>query len=169
MTEKEQQPAMFRVLMPIDGLEDGTRTATYISRLLAAPHRTDIAVLHVIHRAPSMPAAPVRTGAGQLDIADPWEFPSAAEATQQWTVEGRAEAETILDRAKTFLERQGFRVSTHAAWGDPADRIVEVANSGEFDLVAVGSRGAGRVRGILVGSVSDRVVHRSSIPVVVVR
>ena len=49
----------------------------------------------------------------------------------------------------------------------PAEAIVAVAEARKADEIAVGSRGHGRVRAAL-GSVSQDVIHRASVPVVVV-
>lgn len=50
---------------------------------------------------------------------------------------------------------------------NPASAILDRA--GEADLVVLGSRGHGGFTGLLVGSVSDKVVHHAACPVVVVR
>jgi len=51
--------------------------------------------------------------------------------------------------------------------GDPVDVLLETARPG--DLLVVGARGLGTMRGLLLGSVSQRCLHESTSPVVVVR
>jgi nucleotide-binding universal stress UspA family protein len=53
--------------------------------------------------------------------------------------------------------------------GPPAETIVETAHALPADLVVVGSTGKGAVKRLLLGSVADRVVHLSSVPVLVAR
>lgn len=50
---------------------------------------------------------------------------------------------------------------------EPAKTLIEM--SSEADLVVVGSRGQGGFRGLLVGSVSQQVLHHAQCPVLVVR
>jgi nucleotide-binding universal stress UspA family protein len=51
--------------------------------------------------------------------------------------------------------------------GIPAVRILEQAEKGRHDLIVMGSRGRGRIRGGLLGSVSAEVLHHAEVPVLV--
>jgi nucleotide-binding universal stress UspA family protein len=53
--------------------------------------------------------------------------------------------------------------------GPPADAILNVAQVRECDLIVMGSRGRGALAGLLLGSVSHRVVAHARMPVMVVR
>lgn len=53
--------------------------------------------------------------------------------------------------------------------GPPAERLAEVAEKDDFDLVVVGSRGRNAVARMLLGSVADRLVHICKQPVLVAR
>ena len=53
--------------------------------------------------------------------------------------------------------------------GRPDETIVDFANQHDVDLIVIGSRGLGGYSRLLIGSVSNRVVHHSNCPVLVVR
>ncbi|RVH85207.1 universal stress protein, partial [Sinorhizobium medicae] len=53
--------------------------------------------------------------------------------------------------------------------GDYAETILAVADEVDADLIVVGSRGLGGLRGLLVGSVSQKVVQHADCSVLVVR
>lgn len=53
--------------------------------------------------------------------------------------------------------------------GPVAERIADLAETGQFDLVVIGSKGRNAVSRVLIGSVTDRVVHICRRPVLVVR
>lgn len=53
--------------------------------------------------------------------------------------------------------------------GLPPEKIVEISQNNKTDLIVMGSRGLGVIKGILVGSVSNYVVHHAQCPVMVVK
>lgn len=58
---------------------------------------------------------------------------------------------------------------TRVEWGEPGATICAVAESEAFDVIVVGSHGAGWIKRLVVGSVSSYVVNHSPCPVLVVR
>lgn len=63
----------------------------------------------------------------------------------------------------------GRALSSVVMAADAAEQILEAARADGVDLVVVGARGLGALRRALLGSVSERVVRESGVPVVVVR
>lgn len=53
--------------------------------------------------------------------------------------------------------------------GNPVDRVLHQIDSGQYDLVVMGSRGLGRFEEAVMGSTTRRVLRRSRTPVLVVR
>ena len=52
--------------------------------------------------------------------------------------------------------------------GPPGEAVLNYAKKENTSLIIIGSRGLGKIRRTLIGSVSDYVVHNSKIPVIVV-
>jgi len=67
------------------------------------------------------------------------------------------------------MNRQGVSVTTELREGYVAEVILEAANSGDHDIIVIGHRGLGVVRGFLLGSVSRKVVDQANIPVLIVK
>ncbi len=72
-----------------------------------------------------------------------------------------------LDKAKNFQET--LKVSKELVEGRPAEKIVETAKKGMFDLIVVGSRGLSGFKEIFLGSVSVRVADKAHCPVLIVK
>jgi nucleotide-binding universal stress UspA family protein len=77
----------------------------------------------------------------------------------------RDELAEARDRAAAKGAR---RISTEVFVGDPAAQILAFANAGQADLIVMGSRGHGRLTGLLLGSVAQKVVALARCSVLVV-
>lgn len=76
-------------------------------------------------------------------------------------------ARTAVDKATAAEPDVSVPLSTRVVIGHPASVLVE--ESKDADLLVVGCRGHGRVRGMVLGSVSNHCTHHAHCPVVVVR
>jgi nucleotide-binding universal stress UspA family protein len=77
-------------------------------------------------------------------------------------------AEEVLKRIREQIPRD-IRVSTVALVGDPATVITEEQEEEGFDLIVMGSRGLGAIKGLFMGSVSQHVIKHAKCPVLIVR
>ena len=75
----------------------------------------------------------------------------------------------IANAAAEHAREAGVEAIPHAAHGDVVTCIADAAVTLKADLLVVGSRGLGSLQGAVLGSVSHALVHRSSVPVTVVR
>jgi len=82
--------------------------------------------------------------------------------------EHRSYGDRLLSEAVVKLAEPGVEIDTAVLTGVAAESLAEAAEVPDVDLVVVGSRGRGAVARVLLGSVSDRLVHISSKPVLVV-
>jgi nucleotide-binding universal stress UspA family protein len=79
------------------------------------------------------------------------------------------EARELLDEQVKKVEDAGGTVAgVHLREEGPAEEIIALAEELGVSLIVVGSRGRGRIRRALTGSVSDRLVRRARCPVLVV-
>lgn len=80
----------------------------------------------------------------------------------------------IVDKVKAKadeLRGEGIDVSVEldsSVVGGPATRIAAIAEGAGAGAIVIGSRGESSLRGILVGSVAHKLLHVSSVPVLVV-
>ncbi|MFI4995031.1 MAG: universal stress protein [Hyphomicrobiales bacterium] len=81
-------------------------------------------------------------------------------------IEGvRNELSAVRDRA---LAKGARDVSVDVVIGDAAEQILANAKDSQADLIVMGSRGHGRLAGLLLGSVAQKVVGLAPCPVLVV-
>ena len=91
--------------------------------------------------------------------------PNFQEVVNRIVIAGRE----IADKAIEQVRAQGLSVTSDVLEGPAAEAILGVAEAGDFDLIVMGSRGLGQLQGLLLGSVSHRVLHHAKIPVLIVR
>ena len=74
----------------------------------------------------------------------------------------------ILERAMEMVP-EGVEKESFSDTGSPAVVVLDFAESNNIDLIVMGSRGLGVVKGVLLGSVSQYVVEQAKCPVLVVK
>jgi nucleotide-binding universal stress UspA family protein len=81
-----------------------------------------------------------------------------------------AAAEFVVDEAKHAAHAKGAKdVETLIVEGDPAQEIVLTAKARKADAIVIGSRGLNYLEGILLGSVSHKVVQAAECTCILVR
>ena len=80
----------------------------------------------------------------------------------------KAGGQTLLNEALQELSNTRLDVREKLEEGPEAESILNIAKNCQADLIVMGTRGHGTLKGLLVGSVSRKVIHHSSCPVMVV-
>jgi len=138
-----------RILVPTDGSPEVERAVSHAVDLAAA-HDATLHAMYVVNSA-SFTTMPMETG---------WE--GVGEML-------REEGETALERVQALGSAAGVDVETHLLEGSPSREIVRFAEECGSDLVVMGTHGRGGIDRLLLGSVAERVVRSSSVPVLTVR
>ncbi len=79
------------------------------------------------------------------------------------------ESEAVLGLVRPLLKRTGLPFEERKAVGDAAPTILAEAAATKADMIAIGSHGKSALKGLLIGSVAQKVIATSPVPVLVVR
>jgi nucleotide-binding universal stress UspA family protein len=79
------------------------------------------------------------------------------------------EAEQIMQKAIRAVGAVSAEIRTELIEGDPAEAILEVTQTHNCDVIVMGSRGLGKLAGLLLVSTSQKVVSHAPCPVLIVR
>lgn len=131
----------WKILLPVDGSE-GAQRAVDAAAQIRWPKGSEFKVISVVERQRVLPRA------------------AAA-------LEDRARS--VVEAARGFLEKADWPAASAVLRGAPSQVILEIARRWRADLVILGSRGLGTVRGALLGSVSAAVARAAPCSVLVVR
>jgi nucleotide-binding universal stress UspA family protein len=89
---------------------------------------------------------------------------------KQLDADQKATQSSIIDQATRHAQEQGLPLgkSIHA-FGNVAQEILRTAKEQQSDLIFLGTRGAGALSNMLMGSVAQKVLHDATVPVVLVK
>ena len=149
-----------KFLVAVDGSQAGEH-ALAKALLLAAPLKAEIVLLTVVEPLSSyVPEVMMPTGdwVGWRGLPD-------IELERKILNAGQ----NLLKKAEDTFKESGLTVRTRLETGHPRDVICHVAKDETPDLLVIGSRGLGSIERLMLGSVSDYVVHHCSSAVLVVR
>jgi nucleotide-binding universal stress UspA family protein len=146
-----------RIILGVDGSKVSKKAAKK-AFFLAKETGIDVTVIHVIHvPVPTVP--PARLAMGSVRTTYSY-YPELKKTMKE-------QGESILNEIKEIAMSMQTNVKTKIVEGTPDDEIIKFANKN--DLIIMGSKGHSTLDRILVGSVSEKVLHHSNAAVMIVR
>ena len=141
---------MQKILVPVDGSVRAEAAVKEAIRLAKAGAAGEIHLLNV--------QADLFSGTGMAKLApvdvDTYYYEASDKA---------------LAAAVDLLRKAGVSFTVHRAVGDAAEIIAARARELECDAIVMSTRGHGKLMGMLLGSVSTKVLHLADVPVTLVR
>ena len=149
-----------KILVPIDGSEPSNRALDYALDL-AEELDAEVVILSVV---PPVTLPVFSEEPGITPIITPRDI-------DRYNSKLRATFENVLTEAlaRARAKKPDLRVSTKLLEGRPADKIVEVAERENFDLIIMGSRGLSGLRELLLGSTTRRVADHCTKPLLIIK
>ncbi len=96
--------------------------------------------------------------------------PYFGEPNMQFAINARMqEAQAILQQTIQAIGDVPCEIHTELIEGSPAEAIIDVAATRNSNIIVMGSRGLGKLAGLLVGSTSQKVVAHAPCPVLITR
>ena len=80
----------------------------------------------------------------------------------------REESQKALSVAQKELEKAGVKFTSTWVTGDAAEQIARYAKSEGIDLIVTGTRGHGALAGLALGSVTNKLIALTKVPVLVI-
>ena len=135
-----------KILVPIDGSKNsmrGLNEAIFLARQCHAA----IVGLYVIQVPPGIIFNKIKLESGSLKTV-----------------------QMLMDAAKTKAGRHGIQFNYKIIKGaDPGYDIIRYSKNHKNDIIVIGARGLGAIKEVFLGSVSNYVLHKSKIPVLIVK
>ena len=145
-----------RILCPLDGSKNGEAALPYVESL---PITTNAEVVLIQVITPH-----------HYDIELGEHYTShVGRLTEEYVLHASASAREYLDTIKERLAKLKIVVSCEVEVGSPAKIIVSYAEENDINLIAISTHGRSGISRWLMGSVADKVLHATDIPILLVR
>ena len=146
-----------KILVPLDGSKLAECVLPHVEKLAESGVAKEIILLRVCD-SPSI-------------IAD---YPESKNKTwekhvERMTTNAQQQCNIYLDDVEKQLKDKGFNVKTDSRLGKPAEEIVDYASKNEVDLIVMASHGRSGVSRWAYGSVADKVLRSTCVPVLLVK
>ncbi len=135
-----------RLLVPIDGSDHSLRALALVVKRVASHPQLRICILNV-----------------QLPLP-----PSLFVTPSMIAQHHRQKSKEDLARALRLLHRKAVKAEILVRVGEPGETIAKVARQKHCGEIVLGSRGLGNLKGLILGSVTTKVIHAARVPVTVV-
>ena len=139
---------MLKVLIPVDGSSNSLRAVQFLVE--KAPLYKEPLEIHV------------------LNVQHP--FPGTIRGVHHESEQyHHDEGIKALAEARKLLDAQGLQYAYHIVVGEAGETIGHFARDKHIQQVVMGTRGAGAVASMLIGSVASKVLHLVDVPVLLVK
>lgn len=146
-----------KILLAVDGTKYGDAAAEMLGRINLTDD-DEVKIISVVDLA--MPLA--------IDIYGGY-LPDTTEIEKTARENASKVVESTSESIRSSFTDKNVRFTSDVLFGSPDSRIVETAEEMHADLIIIGSHGYKRWERLLLGSVSDSVVHHAHCSVMVVR
>lgn len=144
---------MKNILLPVDGSESSLHAVNYaidMLKRLPSEHRP---VLHILNV--------------QRALSPNFNMLVREEDRVEYY---QAEGRKIIGPVESLLKSNNIAHDLHISVGvEPSSTIADFADERGCELIVMGTRGLGSVQGLVLGSVTTKVVHVSRVPVLLVK
>ena len=150
-----------KIMVPLDGSELAECVLPHVKSFIAGCQVGTIILTRVIEAAPlSYRSAYVNS---ELDLT------KIEERTKKIEEERKSSAEEYLEEMANRIGQEGLVLQTEVIVGKVADSLVDFAETNDIDLILIATHGRSGVSRWVRGSIADRILRASSVPVLMVR
>jgi nucleotide-binding universal stress UspA family protein len=147
-----------KILIATDGSEYSRKAVEKCCQIISAEGHTDIKIISTVDRITPIAAEP-------FGVSN--QFYAEIETDLLNQAQNAVDAAKEIFRAKCAAKN--ISIETEVFKGSVKETIVDEAKDFKADIIAVGSHGYGFLNRMLLGSVSDFVIHHAPCSVLVVR
>lgn len=143
-----------KITVPLDGSMLAECVFPHVEAFIEEYHVGNIVFVRIVE-----PAVIFQSG----------EYPISPEILRESESAGKSAAKDYLDQIVNRFKREGTELQFEVLLGRVAESLVDFAEKNDSDLILIASHGRSGVRRWVRGSIADKILHSSTVPVLIVR
>ncbi len=142
-----------KILAPLDSSKLSELSLKDVKKVAMATNETEVVLLTVLE--PVSYLAYASSGLRE-------------DETIKFENKSRVHAQKYIDKIADRLKKEGISARGEVVWGSPAEKILQYIKENRIDLVVMSTHGRSGIQRWALGSVADKVIRRSTIPVLII-
>lgn len=150
-----------KIMVPLDGSELAECVLPHVEGFLATCQVSTIIFVRAVKPEPMVSRGAYATGEVDLTVIE--------ENTRRIEEEKKSSAKKYLDQVAGQFKHDGVEFQTEVIVGTVAESLIDFTESNNVDMILIATHGRSGVSRWVRGSIADRILRGSSIPVLMVR
>lgn len=142
---------MRKYLLAVDGSENSRRAAHFLLDLVRDTPGSAITIINVLNLRKEI-----------------YNFSAFADIAEIERIV-HEQAHRVVEETARIFENEGIKPEKIVLEGDPGYEIAEHARLGDYNQIVMGTRGLSNIKGLVMGSVGQKVIHLAQTPVTLVK
>lgn len=142
---------MSKVLVAFDGSDSALKAVGCAAEMVLKDPATEVTILLVVNTL-------------NLDL-----FEASLDVKDKFIDSLVQSGKSTLDRAKKIFNEKNLPVKTVVEKGDPSNALNSYVHMNAIELVIMGTRGLTSLKGMVLGSVSQKFIHLTDRPVMLIK
>jgi len=150
-----------KIMVPLDGSELAECVLPHVEGFIASCRVSTIVFVRALKPEPTVSRGAYATGEVDLTVIE--------ENTKRIEEEKKSSAKDYLDQVASRLKHDGVELQTEVIVGTVAESLIDYTEANNIDMILIATHGRSGVSRWVRGSIADRILRGSSIPVLMVR
>lgn len=143
-----------KIMVPLDGSKLAECVLPHVEAFIEKYHVSNITFVRIVE---------------PIVIFHSGEYPISPEVLMESESASKSAAKEYLDQIVNRFKQEGTELQSEVLLGRVAESLVDFAEKNDFDLILIATHGRSGVRRWVRGSIADKILHSSTVPVLIVR
>jgi nucleotide-binding universal stress UspA family protein len=147
-----------KILVPLDGSDLAECALEHVKAIATGCNVPEVVLLRIVEPTSSFSTGELAASNAKL----------AAQVEQQVETAHKTQAQQYVDKKADKLKKEGIAATSKIISGNAAESILNYAEKNNIDMIIMSTHGRSGISRWAFGSTADRLIHYSTVPVLIV-